>query len=306
MRLPDFLIVGAAKSGSTSLYRDLLRNPAIVFPAGKEPEGLAFDRVLTPEGLAAYAAPFARARPAPEQFAGDASQCYTVRPNIDGCAERALRVLGPDRRIIYIVRNPIERALSHHYHDVRDGSVGPDPDTELPAHPKFVNGGRYAYQIEPWLDAYGPDNVRIIRFEDFTRDRAAVVAEISSFIGAAPLPPARPVATGEIHNRGERQRLPRGPGMILSGSLVYRRMLRPLVPQPLRAAGRSAALPTAPPRPPVPSRDTLDWLRGRLAPDAERLAVILGATEPLWDLDATVERLSASPAAAAPRPRASA
>src|SRR5690606_39103208 len=105
----DFLIVGAAKSGSTSLYRDLLRNPAIVFPAGKEPEGLAFDAVLTAAGLAAYAAPFARAQPAPEQFAGDASQRYTIRPHYDRCAERALRVLGPQARIIYIVRNPIER-----------------------------------------------------------------------------------------------------------------------------------------------------------------------------------------------------
>jgi hypothetical protein len=80
--------------------------------------------------------------------------------------------------------------------------------------------------------------------------------------------------------------------MLLASSLVYRRILRPLVPQGLRAAGRFAALPKAPPRPPVPLRETLEWLRDRLAPDAERLATLMGSAEPLWDLDATIDRLS--------------
>lgn len=285
--------MGAAKSGSTSLYRDLLRNPAIVFPAGKEPEGLAFDAVLTAAGLAAYAAPFAGAPPAPEQFAGDGSQCYTVRPAIEGCAGRARRVLGAGVRIIYIVRDPIERALSHHYHDFRDGAMSGDADADLRAHPKFVDCGRYAHQIEPWLEAFGATNVRIVRFEDFTRDRAGVVAELTSFIGAPPAPALRPGDADAIHNKGERQRVARGPGMALAGGPLYRRFLRPLVPQRLREVARTAALPPAPARPGAPSRETLEWLRDRLAPDAESLAAMVGAREPLWDLDATIAKLTA-------------
>jgi hypothetical protein len=177
------------KSGTTSLCRDLALHPRIGFPAGKEPEGLAFDDVLAGAGREAYLAPFRRAREG--MVCGDASMRYTFRPHFEGCAGRAREVLGDDPRIVYLVREPVARALSHHYHDYAHGTCGPDVDAEMRRLPFFIDASRYAFQIEPWIETFGRERVLIARFEDYVADRRRVTAEVSRFIGVEPKVEAR-------------------------------------------------------------------------------------------------------------------
>src|SRR5690606_18597197 len=118
LRLPDFLIIGAQKAGTTTLFRDLETHPQIAFSYHKEPHSLCYDQVLTPRGQRRYSDYFVHIKPG--QICGEASTGYTRFPQFQGVAERALRVLGPDLRLIYIVRNPVDRVVSHHHHSVSE------------------------------------------------------------------------------------------------------------------------------------------------------------------------------------------
>jgi hypothetical protein len=96
-RLPDFLIIGAMKAGTTSLYRDLLTNPAVFFPADKEPGNLTDDRVLAEAGRREYELLF---RGAVEgQICGEASTTYTKEPDLSGAATRTPVITGAKRRV---------------------------------------------------------------------------------------------------------------------------------------------------------------------------------------------------------------
>src|SRR5262245_60208451 len=108
MRLPNFLVIGAMKSGTTTFYHDLAAHPD-VFLAEKELGALSRD-VATVE----YASYFKRAKP--EQLCGDVSTTYSMCPDVSGVADRAKKNLSRNTKIIYLVREPVARAISHHYH----------------------------------------------------------------------------------------------------------------------------------------------------------------------------------------------
>ena len=82
MRLPDFVLIGAAKAGTTSLYALLDRHPDIFMPKVKEPEFFARDDRYA-EGIESYAAAFAAA--APGQIAGEASTIHSLSPAGEDC-----------------------------------------------------------------------------------------------------------------------------------------------------------------------------------------------------------------------------
>ena len=108
---PDFLIVGAMKAGTTTLYHDLSEHPDIFLPVLKEPEVLTTLERLD-EMRAYYARLFRPARPG--QLKGEASTAYTKRPNNEGVAEKARALCGDGLKIIYIRRDPVERIRSQY------------------------------------------------------------------------------------------------------------------------------------------------------------------------------------------------
>src|SRR5215471_4705447 len=121
-----FLIIGAMKAGTTSLFQDLAQNSAICIPE-KEPSYLT--RYDSARAAAAYQKLFHTARP--NQILCDALTGYSMLPRFPGLPERALAFFGRDIKILYLVRNPIVRALSHHYHSVNYGMADPDAETAL-------------------------------------------------------------------------------------------------------------------------------------------------------------------------------
>lgn len=278
MRLPDFLIVGAQRCGTSTLYEDLLDVPGIFLPAVKEPYNLCDDHVLSEAGRAEYAALFSSARP--NQRCGEASTRYTMRPHYEGCHQRAREVLGPDVRIIYLIREPVARAISHHRFDVAHGWVSADADAELLRHARYINAGRYAFQITPWIETFGRDQVHIERFEDFIADRPAALTRICAFLGVAPPPQ---VEAGRAVNASESLQPLTGAGARLARAGLYQR-LRPMIPRHLRARLRRAALPPPRPAPAPPGAATIRALAEHLAPEVEAISRILGARGPIWDL----------------------
>jgi hypothetical protein len=281
MRLPDFLIIGAMKAGTTTLYRDLLTNPAVFMPTDKEPTTLADDQVLQRSNLETYAAYFRRA--GADQVCGEASTGYAKIPTFQGVPRRALHVLGSNLKVIYLVREPVARAISHHHHFVRLGKMPARFDQAVTDDDTLVSYGRYAMQIEPWLEAFGSQSVLILRFESFVSDRRGTIERVSRFLGIEPRP--QQVQTDRVFNKSEGKPYLSGPWHAVQRSFLYTRVLRPFIPLGARESLRKALLSRDDARLATPSQQTLDHLIERLEGDAETLRGLMGLSEPLWDFD---------------------
>ncbi|MGD8328969.1 MAG: sulfotransferase [Acidobacteriota bacterium] len=289
MRLPDFLIIGAMKSGTTTLFHDLLANPAVFFPADKEPDNLTSDEVLTPRGRAAYQRLYRDA--GDEQVCGDASTGYSKLPDHPGVPERALRVLGPGVKIIYLVREPVARTISQHKQELAAGDVDANIDRAVQACPRLVDFSRYAMQITPWIEAFGAPNVRIVRFEDYVADRRGVVSDLSGFLGI-PVGTDR-IDTGRVYNPGEKMWVRSGALWRLTRSGLYRRCVRPWLSRDTRARLRARLLRRAPSSEAPPSLATVDHILDRVRDDVVRLQRLAGWEQLPWDLAAVRERYAA-------------
>jgi len=282
MTLPSFLIIGGMKCGSTTLYRDLLTHPRVFFPMDKEPCNLCDDHVLTDAGRQEYEALFKRA--SPEQLCAEASTDYTKLPDRQGVAERAFTVLGPELRVIYLVRDPIKRLISHHHHEYSRGEMPADIGEAVERYPSLVNYSRYAMQLEPWFKTFGSDNVRVVRFEDYIADRPAVVASVESFLGLDPRPEL--VEVDRVHNKSDGKPVARGAMGRLIRSAPYRRLVRPLIPLGLRGWVQRRILPKAPPRPDPPPTDLVRQILEQLSSDRARLEAITPGPSPGFRADA--------------------
>lgn len=279
MPLPNVLIIGAMKAGTTSLYMDLATHERGFLGHDKEPRALCSDDVLTPAGLAAYEAVYAKARP--DQTRIDATTWYAKRPDVEGVAARAVKVLPEGFKVIYVARHPIDRIISQHHHEHSEGLVGPYIDEEVRRHPRYVQYSRYSYQLEPWLDAVGPDRVLVIRFEDYVNRRRETMGRVLDFLGLPPLSDASD--QGKVYNRSEGKPVKTKFWHALQHHQGYRKYLRPLAPPKVRLAIRQLLLPQARGQLAPPSLETIDYLRRSLADDARRLAAIMGLETPVWD-----------------------
>jgi hypothetical protein len=210
--LPDYIIIGAQKCGTSSLYRYLNEHPAIAPAAGKEVH--YFDWHYS-RGTSWYRAHFPtlveremfRARTGVRLVTGEASPYYLFHPH----APARVKALLPSVKLIALLRNPVERALSAYHHQVRAGSeplsfeeaVDQEPMRLAPeierltrdetfkgaAHRRFsyLSRGLYADQLEAWFRVFPREQLLVIRSEDFFEEPAAIVTQALQFLG---LPPA--------------------------------------------------------------------------------------------------------------------
>jgi hypothetical protein len=285
---PNLFLVGAAKAGTTSLYGELARHPAIFMSSMKEPH--YFSRIQPSPGRAAffphisdqgdYLALFDRATD--EQLVGEASTSYLW----DREAAGRIQQVSPGARILIMLRDPVERAYSQYWNDVREG-LERRPFLEAVVEEQragpgawgvsslYIDCGRYADQVQRYLDRFG-EQVLVSLFEDFVADQPATVAAIHEFLGI------RPTDQAVGPRRTNPASLPRN---VLSGRLLgsgrVRRLARATVPRPLRARLRGAMLKEVSPTPMDPEARSL--LNELFRPEVERLGVVLGRTPP-WSV----------------------
>jgi hypothetical protein len=239
---PNFFVVGAAKAGTTSIYAYLSQHPQVFFPEIKEPHYFAQVRPArelrySAEAItdrSAYLRLFRHAQG--YKIVGDASPSYLWHPEV---AYRIKHVV-PDARILIILRDPIDRAFSHYLMDYREGMQDEPfytalrrdmerPDKGWGVSYLYYELGLYSAQVHRYLDAFGPQRVRLILFEDFRRDVRRSLRELAAFLEIDPAPMAR-IDVAKAHNayaaaRSERMRK-------IAGSDIAR-ALGKLVPQPL-------------------------------------------------------------------------
>ena len=286
--LPDFLIIGGMKCGSTTLFRDLEAHPRIHFPIDKEPATLCHDDVLTEAGTRAYAELFKDA--GADQITGEASTDYTKLPDHAGVASRAHALLGDGVRLVYVLRDPIKRLLSHHRHDGDQGLVPANLDEAIERCPGLVEYSRYAAQLEPWLDAFGREAILLVRFEDYVTDRDAQCARVCTHLGVDPIPGL--VDAGAVHNASANKPVLKGPWRAVAHSSLYRGTVRKILSRDMRDRIRRLVLPTSDFTPEPPSRAVLERLVETFEADHRALRGLVGADAPAWNLGAHLDTLA--------------
>jgi len=179
--LPNFLVIGAAKAGTTSLYHYLRLHPQVFMPATKELSFFVKENNW-PRGRAWYEEQFSGAVDA--AAIGEASPHYTMYPQYGGVPARMADLL-PDIRLIYLVRHPIERMWSHYHERVISGVEKAPMERALLDNPIYLNASRYALQIQQYAPHYRRERLLVIRSEDLRHERAPTLRRIYEFLGVA-------------------------------------------------------------------------------------------------------------------------
>lgn len=238
-RLRVFLIIGAQKAGTTTLYRDLYSHPQVFLPAVKEPNALCTEDVLTESGRRAYLRLFSRARP--DQVWGEASTHYSMLPDFRGVPRRAKLVWGEDLKIVYLVRDPVARIVSQHHHESGLRLLNGDINELIRTDSRFINYSNYPMQLRAWLDWFPREQIKVLRFEDFVRDRLRTVADVCQFLDLEPH--GLKVDGTQVHNRSAGKPVIVGVWRTLLGNGLYQNWLKPQLPLRLRDTLRWALLP---------------------------------------------------------------
>jgi hypothetical protein len=176
--LPNLIVIGGLKCGTTSLHHYLGLHPEIGMSRPKE-LNFFVEELNWPLGEDWYANRFEAAHP----VRGESSPHYTNEPFFTGVAERMRRVLA-EARLIYIVRDPIERALSHYLHNAA-GGYETRALAEALSEPEssYVQRGLYARQLEPYLEHFRRRQIEIVDQQELHDDRAGTMRRLFGFLG---------------------------------------------------------------------------------------------------------------------------
>lgn len=213
----NLFIVGAAKCGTTSLYRYLGSHPEIYMSAIKEPHHFSSTDVpgsWRRPGIGdqeSYDALFRTSEG--YQYRGEASTSYLWDPQTPA----ALWNYNPESRIVILLRDPVERAFSHYLMHVRDGRESrpfanaiADDLIRPPGHygrdSLYVELGMYSAGVRRFLDQFGHKRVSIIETSNLMNTRSDVLQELVEWLGIPPF--ASEESFQELYNS---HREPRGP-----------------------------------------------------------------------------------------------
>ena len=222
---PNLIIIGAQKCATTSLHRYLDLHPAIGMSRDKELNFFAahlnWDR-----GEAWYRSWFDPAKP----VRGETSPGYTNFPLIQGVPERMHRLV-PDARLIFLVRDPVERMLSHYRHMVAEGKEH-RPALEALSDPNepYTRRGLYHYQLEQYLPHYDIRQILVVQQEALLASRAETLARIFTWLGVDAS--FRSIGFRHRKHRTSRKRLLTARGTRLAQSAPMRAVAR--LPDPWR------------------------------------------------------------------------
>jgi hypothetical protein len=273
MTLPNFLIVGAMKAGTTSL-RGYLRQHEEIYLARREVH--FFDREHNyRRGMSWYERQFASDQR--HRAVGEKTPAYCFFPRVP---ERIHRHL-PGVKLIWLLRDPVARAHSHYWHLLRKGEEragfeailkqGLQEEQAGGPVPEYLGKGRYAEQIERYLRLFPRERMLFLLFEDFIRNPKPSLRAIFEFIGVTP------DVTIDTQRRRNTGALPRS----VSLSWYSKKLFGDSWPhQLIRKLNRS-------PRtgyPPM-SEETRELLCQYYRPHNRELANLLGSELKAWETD---------------------
>ena len=204
-KLPDFIVVGTQKGGTTELYDQLAQHPQVAPSFAKEVH--YFDANFS-KGLDWYTAFFPSVQESESDsmtrsITGEASPCYLFHPDV----ARRVSITIPQVKIILMLRNPIDRAYSHYHHEVRLGYETIPFETAIDReferiegekakilgnnhyysnsymHYSYLSRGIYIDQVKCWYERFPHEQILLLKSEDFFSSTAHVMSEVYKFLG---------------------------------------------------------------------------------------------------------------------------
>ncbi len=269
--LPTFIVIGAMKCGTTSLYYYLDAHPEIEMSIQKETDFFIRERNYE-KGRAWYESRF----PSGGQARGECSPNYTKTHLFPGVARR-MHDLVPDVRLVYMVRDPIERIISHYVGNRVEGREDrpfSEAITEPPEN-NYLLTSQYYRQLQPYLDVFGEDQILVRSLDALSDEPDRVLRDIQRFIG--------------VEERGEA-----GQGFRFNASETKRihgkwyRWLSGLLSQPVKDTLRPYLprdwIPGTPIDPPEPSPALRQQIAERLQDDIEAFRRVTGRSFEQWSV----------------------
>lgn len=203
--VPDFLIIGTQKGGTTSFYDDLVQHPRIAPARVKE---IHYFDMNYHKGPSWYRAHFPVKQPG--KMYGEASPYYLFHP----LAPQRIKKDLPQAKFVVMLRNPVDRAFSKYHLEIKigneplsfdqavDAELQRLPDESIPPeqwtrqqdlhhrHHSYLARGRYAEQLERWFEYFPREQFLIIPSEDYFADAKPVFDDLMPFLGLEPWQPA--------------------------------------------------------------------------------------------------------------------
>ncbi len=192
---PDFLIIGTAKGGTSSLYRYISSHPQALLPHRKE---IAFFSQGYHYGAEWYLSHFPTITDNPEYITGEATPAYL---RFTGAESRVYNLF-PDVKLIVLLRNPVEQLISWHYHKVNTGvyqktleqaiadelkpidKLSEEKIMQILVHQKYnLMGCLYYYHLKRWMNYFPREQFLILKSEDFFENTPKMVQEVYQFLG---------------------------------------------------------------------------------------------------------------------------
>ena len=179
MTKPDFIIVGAMKSATSTLHEQLALQPGIFMSTPKEPNFFSDDDVYQ-LGLGWYEHLFEYATP--NDICGESSTHYTKLPDYPHTINRMSAFL-PELKLIYVIRHPVERLVSHYIHQWSQNVIRADINIAIDTFPELINYSLYSMQITPYIEQYGSENILLVFSEAFRKQPELELERVARFIG---------------------------------------------------------------------------------------------------------------------------
>lgn len=274
---PNLFIIGAAKSGTTSLHHHLARHPDILMSDPKEPGFFVDELDYYPKDEDWYLSLFADG---PDlAYRGESSTHYTKLPTYPGVPGRIASYCERPR-LIYLMRDPIDRAISHYWHNTRQNAEFRPPLRAMKENEEFRAFGDYARQLIPYFEVFDRADFFITTFERLVTEPKTVTSEIYGWLDLDPSTapddlPAKNRKPDEI----ERFLAGQTVGEFLQSDLWDR--LSPFVPQRMKDLGK--AVTRKPVRPSDKVMDkVVDFLRPWARDSVERTSRLLDRDFPEW------------------------
>jgi hypothetical protein len=234
--LPNFLVVGAQKSGTTSLHHYLQAHPDIFLPAQKETKFFVHDKYYN-KGIEFYDSEYFSERNS-ERAIGEVDPDYLY---YEGALPRIAHDLDPATlKLIFIFRNPVERAFSHYLMTFRRGQEPLTFEEAIEAESVRISEGhmenlRYSYitrgyylrQVERFLGCMDRSQMLFLLSEDLETDPSACLRQVYTFLGVA-----SDFVPSNLGERFHRATVPRSLSLLrwIKGRGAGKRLLRLLIP----------------------------------------------------------------------------
>lgn len=287
---PNLFLIGAMKSGSTTLHELLAEHPQICMSEPKEPSYFVEPDLLKemwPEmwrmgfwrDEQAYLNLFA-AKPA-ALWRGESSTDYSKLPKVGGVVDR-IAAYTPEARIVYIMRDPVARTISHYWHMVEHrGETRPAMEA-IQQVPHYTDVSDYAMQLKPYLDRFGKERVLVLTFEELIGNPLATMRQVYAWLGVDIdfVPEDIQSARNATPRRATQQREGAGPLQRFRHSGLWERV-GGHVPPSLRRLGL-AMVEKKVERNRVDMKPVVEHLRTLQRPQVMELGRLLGREFPEW------------------------